>query len=342
MPFVKIGLVLLLALVATLSLAAETAKSRLLVYTALENEQLSPYKKAFEADNPDIEIRWVRDSNGIIAAKLLAEKDNPQADIVWGVAASNLLLLADQGLFLPYAPQDLAQLKPKFRDAADPPRWVGMDAWMAAICFNEIEAAEKRLPRPTSWADLTNPVYRGQIVMPNPASSGTGFLAVSGWLQSMGEQAGWAFLDKLNLNVASYVHSGAKPCKMAAAGEFPIGISIDYTGVEQLNEGAPLAVILPSEGSGWEIEATAIIARSKNIEQAKRLADWAASKKANQLYMRYYAVAAFKGVTAKIANYPPNAEASMIAINDFLWAAKQRDSILAEWTRRYQGKGGTP
>ena len=69
-----------LAGVAAVALAATPAfaqKTRLTVYTALENDQLDPFKKAFEADNPAIEIAWVRDSTGVVAAKLIAEKDNP-------------------------------------------------------------------------------------------------------------------------------------------------------------------------------------------------------------------------------------------------------------------------
>src|SRR5438445_13225426 len=85
------------ALVGTAALAAVALatpafaqKTKLTVYTALENDQLEPFKKAFEADNPTIEIAWVRDSTGVVSAKLIAEKDNPRADIIWGLAASNL------------------------------------------------------------------------------------------------------------------------------------------------------------------------------------------------------------------------------------------------------------
>ncbi|MEY2345300.1 ABC transporter substrate-binding protein [Proteus mirabilis] len=74
------------------------------------------------------------------------------------------------------------------------------------------------LSKPTSWQDLTKPEYKGKIVMPNPASSGTGFLDVSAWLQIFGEQEGWAYMDKLHQNIGQYVHSGSKPCKMAASG----------------------------------------------------------------------------------------------------------------------------
>jgi iron(III) transport system substrate-binding protein len=316
------------------SLAAEA----LSVYTAFENEQLAPYKKAFEAAHPDIEVKWVRDSTGIVTARLLAEKAKPQADIVWGLAASSLLLLEKEGLLEPYAPKGIENLKPEYRSPKSPPTWVGVDAWMAAICYNTIESQKKGLPQPASWDDLLNPVYKGQLVMPNPASSGTGFLAVSGWLQQMGEEKAWAYMDKLNENIASYTHSGSKPCKQAAAGEYALGISIEYTGASLKTKGAPIEVILPKPGSGWDMEATAIIKGTSKMNAAKALADFAASKEANELYNNYYAVVAHKDVSKEIPNYPKNAEQMMMANNDFEWAAANRDRILAEWTKRYDAK----
>ena len=64
-----------LAGIAAAALAATPAfaqKTKLTVYTALENDQLDPFKKAFEADNPTIEIAWVRDSTGVVFAVLVA------------------------------------------------------------------------------------------------------------------------------------------------------------------------------------------------------------------------------------------------------------------------------
>jgi iron(III) transport system substrate-binding protein len=148
-----------------------SAATKLTVYTALENEQLEPYKKAFEADNPGVEVRWVRDSTGVITARLLAEKDNPQADVVWGVAASSLMILDQGGLLQPYAPKGYDALKASFKDAKTPPTWVGMDAWLGAICYNTAEAAREKLPAPASWADLLKPVYKGKLRRPAPATS---------------------------------------------------------------------------------------------------------------------------------------------------------------------------
>jgi iron(III) transport system substrate-binding protein len=187
-------------------------KTRLTVYTAMENDQLGPYKQAFEADNPNTEIVWVRDSTGVVTARFLAEKDNPRADIIWGLAASSLALFDAQGLLEPYTPAGANALKPMFRSGKNPDPWVGMDAFLAVVCFNTAEAAKGNAPKPASWNDLTNAAYRGKVVMPHPASSGTGYLTIAAWLQLMGEEKGWQFMDKLHENIAVYTHSGSAPC----------------------------------------------------------------------------------------------------------------------------------
>ena len=317
--------------------SALAQKTRVTVYTALENDQLAPYKAALEKDVPGVEIAWVRDSTGVITARLLAEKDNPRADVVWGLSASSILLFKQNNMLQPYTPKGVQGIKPVFRDAAEPMNWTGMDAYLSVVCFNNPEAAKVNAPKPTSWADLANPAYKGQIVMPNPASSGTGYLTIAAWLQVMGEQAGWAFMDKLHENVAVYTHSGSAPCVQAAKGERMIGIGFDMRGAREKTQGAPIDLILPKEGAGWEMEASALIKGTKNAEAAQKILDWTVSKSANELYGKYYAIVAHPEVKAAPPNYPANAEQMMVK-NDLDWMARERERILKEWTRRYDGK----
>ncbi len=321
-----------------LGYTAAQAKTDLLVYTAVEADELKMFKKAFEKKNPDINIKWVRDSTGIITAKLLAEKNNPKADIVWGVAATSLLFLAKEGYFQPYAPKGVAKLDKIYYDQNNnPPVWVGQRAWIASVCYNTVEAKKYKLPPPKSWQDLTKAVYKGHVIMPNPNSSGTGFLDVSSWLQIWGEKKGWSYMDGLHQNIARYTHSGSKPCKLAAAGEIPIGISFAYRGAKSKNKGAPIEVIAPKEGLGWDLEALAIVKGTKNLKAAQALADWSVTREANEIYNREYAVVAMPGVAKPVKNFPPGILTKLIK-NDFLWAAANRKMILSEWQKRYDSK----
>jgi len=316
---------------------AAAQKTELLVYTALETDQLKAYQEAFNKAHPDIAIKWVRDSTGIITAKILAEKANPQADVVMGLAASSLVLFDVEGMLLPYAPKNIGAIKAQYKDPKSPPAWFGMDVWGATVCFNTVEAAKQNLPKPETWKDLTKPVYKGKIVMPNPASSGTGFFDVAAWLQLWGETDGWKYMDALHENIAQYTHSGSKPCVMAGSGEFPIGISFEYRANTIKAKGGPIDLIFPKEGLGWDLEAVGIMKNTKKLDAAKTFADWSSSKEANELYAANFAIVAVPGVAKPLPNIPADYE-QRLAKNDFAWSAKNRERILAEWTKRYDSK----
>ena len=326
-----------LAAAALLATPALAQKTKLTVYSGLEADQVTAYKAAFEAANPDIEIAWVRDSTGVITARILAEKDNPRADMIWGLGASSVALFDSMGLLEPYAPKGLDQIKQTFRSPKNPPAWTGMDAWLAVMCFNTVEGAKKNLPKPAAWADLGNPVYKDSIVMPNPASSGTGYQAVYAWIQIMGEKAAWEFMDKLHQNIAVYTHSGSAPCVQSAKGERVVGIGFDMRGAREKTAGAPIDIILAKEGAPWDMEATAIVKGTKNLAAAQKLADFAISKGAYELYGKYYAIVGYPGMNPAPPNYPPSADAAMAKI-DLGKMGQERAKILAEWTKRYDAK----
>jgi iron(III) transport system substrate-binding protein len=317
--------------------AAAAQKTQLLVYTALETDQLKAYEQGFYREVNDVEIRWVRDSTGVVIAKLLAEKGNPQADVVMGVAASGLALLDQNGMLHPYAPLNLDAIMSKYRDPRNPPAWWGMDVYGATVCFNTVEAKKRNMPKPETWRDLLKPVYKGQVVMPNPASSGTGYFDVAAWLSMWGDKGGWEYMDKLHENIAMYTHSGSKPCNMSATGEFVIGISFEYRAHSNKAKGAPIELVFPKEGLGWDLEAFAIHKGTKKLEAAKKLADWASSKNAMILYGKNFAITAQPGVAEPLANIPKDYESRLVKM-DFNWSAKNRERILAEWNKRYNAK----
>lgn len=352
---------LLLALSALNLLAQDSGT--LTIYTALEDDQIQAYLAPFNAQYPNITVNIVRDSTGVVTARLLAEKENPQADLIWGLAATSLLVLDGEGMLEPYAPAGLEKVEAKFRDPREVPTWVGIDAWETVFCVNTIEIERLGLTMPTSWADLIKPEYEGYIVMPNPNSSGTGFLSVAALLQMadaegniqtlIGEEAaemldyavvedvtelsGWSYIDALDKNIAVYTHSGSKPCRMAGAGEYPIGISFGYRAIRQANNGEPIEGVWPAEGSGWDLEANALIKKDTINPAAYTFLDWAISEEAMALYATNYPITAFNTGLPVPAGYPENA-VDLLIDNDLYWAAENRQAILTEWLARYDAK----
>ena len=177
-------------------------------------------------------------------------------------------------------------------------------------------------------------LYKGEIVMPNPASSGTGYLSVASILQRMKEAEGWKYLDALDKNMAEYTKSGSKPCKDAAAGERAVGVSFEYVAMKMKKDGAPVEMVLPKEGSGYEIEANGLTKKGKSNAAAKQFLDWAISDEAMALYAKYFAAVSVAGFP--VPEGLPKDISKVVYPNDFDWSAKNRDRILAEWSKRYQ------
>jgi len=144
-------------------------------------------------------------------------------------------------------------------------------------------------------------------------------------------------MDPLHKNIAYYTHSGSKPCKNAARGELTIGVSFAFLGAKSKSEGAPLEIVIPSEGIGWDAEAAAIVAGTDYEDEAKKLLDYAISEQAMEEYNVGYAVLANPGIAKPVKNYTEVVEAAMID-NNFEWSVANRERILAEWAKRYEGK----
>jgi iron(III) transport system substrate-binding protein len=308
-------------------------KQTVVIYTAIENEQIAEYRKSYEKVLPNIDVKMLRFSTGDISARFMAEKDNMQADIIWGVAATNMLQFKHAGLLEAYAPKGLERVQPLFRDKSSPPSWVGIDIYMTAFCFNTEVAKKNNLPKPDSWADLAKPVYKGHLVMPNPASSGTGYLSVASILQRMGEEKGWKYLDSIHPNMAEYTKSGSKPCKDTASGERAVGVSFEYVALEMKKKGAPVEMILPKEGSGYEIEANGLTKKGAKNPAAKQFLDWAISDDSLRLVAQFFAAVSVPGFP--VPEGLPKDISKVVYPNDFDWSAKNRDRILAEWQKRY-------
>lgn len=310
------------------------------VYTALEDELVTEYLADFQAKHPNIKVNVIRESTGIITARLLAEKENPQADAVWGTAASSLLVLDANGQLEAYSPKGVETIAPKFKSDKSVPTWVGIDAWETAFIVNTVELAKLGLSVDDikSYNDLLRPELKGKIVMSNPNSSGTGLLTVTGVLQlnDKNTNGGWEYLKKLHENIDQYVHSGSKPAKMAASGETVVGVSFGYAGISQAQKGAPVVTIFPVEGSGWDMEANALIKKNSINPAAKTFLDWAISDDAMNLYKKNYPIIA----TGKGGNYDgfDFDPIKQLIDSDFTWVASNRDDILNNWITLFDGK----
>jgi iron(III) transport system substrate-binding protein len=310
---------------------------KITAYTSYEEDELAAFLEAMKTDLPDVEVDVLRLSTGDLMARMLAEADNPKHDVIWGWAATSMVDPRIMEMIEPYSPAEVDKVPARFRDKDG--HWFATTGYMGAYCVNNEEMSKDNLAMPSSWQDLIKPEYEGKLVMPNPASSGTGYLHVASILQMMGEEDGWAYLDALDKNMDQYIKSGSKPCNAASAGENAIGISFALRAIKNIDEGYPITMVIPSEGAGHELEANALMKSSQNKEDAKKFLDWTVSKGAEAEYNKWKSIVTMQGREMpekfKNAGLPDDISTVLFEV-DYAWAAENRDRILAEWQKRYE------
>jgi iron(III) transport system substrate-binding protein len=167
-----------------------------------------------------------------------------------------------------------------------------MDLFAAVVCYNTVEGQKKNIPQPKSWADLTKPVYKGQITMPNPASSGTGFFDVTAWLQTMGEANGWKYMDQLHENIAQYTHSGSKPCRQAGRGRVRGRHLVRLPRQRREGQGRAGRARVPEGGAGLGPRGLGHREDHEEDGRGEEADGLDATKEANQAYAKNFAIVA--------------------------------------------------
>jgi iron(III) transport system substrate-binding protein len=321
------GSILIMMFLPAICMTAE----KVTVYTSLETDETVKYLEIARKDLPDLDINIIRLSTGELGARMLAEKNNPQADCIWGWAVTNMEQFIPAGMIEPYKPKGVEKLDQRFVHPKD--YYTGIDYYIAAFCVNTKVLQEKGLPMPKGWNDLLNPKFKGLIAMPNPVASGTGFLQIASLLQMYGakegKEDGWEFLKKLDKNMGEYIKSGSRPAKMTAQGEFAVGASFDFPVAQQKKEGFPVEVVFPAEGAGYEVEANALLKGAKNPNAGKKFLDWAISANAMKGYSEFKLGVTLPGIPTR-PDLPKLSEIKLYPM-DFAWQAKNRDEILKKW-----------
>jgi iron(III) transport system substrate-binding protein len=323
-----------LALAAPLTAAAQ---GELVVYCTVQEEWCRPMVTAFEKAT-GIKVLMTRKSSGEFYAQIKAEAANPRGDIWWGGTGDPHLQAAEEGLTLEYKSPKLAELQDWAVRQAEQSKYrtVGVYAGALGYSYNTEQLKKNRVPEPKCWSDLTKPMYKDEIQVANPNSSGTSYTMLATLVQLMGEDKAFEYMKSLHKNINQYTKSGAAPARAAAVGETLIGITFQHDAVVQAVGGAPVAIVSPCEGTGYEIGSMSIIKGAKNLENAKKWYDWALTPEAQSIGAQ--AKVSYQVPSNKNASAPPQApKFSEIKFINYDFAkygsSAERTRLLAKWDK---------
>lgn len=265
--------------------AQAEAKGRLVVYCSATNEMCEAVTKSFETKF-DVKTSFIRNGSGSTFAKVEAEKNNPQADVWYGGTFDPQAQAAELGLLQAYRSPNVDQVVERFQDPAKVKGNYVSAIYMGILGFGVNTERLKKLginEVPKCWKDLTDPRLKGEIQVADPQSSGTAYTAIATFVQLWGDQAAFDYFKQLHPNVSQYTKSGVTPSRNTARGETTVGIGFLHDYAVEKKNGAPIEMIVPCEGTGYELGGLSIIKGARNLDNAKLFVDYVLSKEGQEV-----------------------------------------------------------
>jgi iron(III) transport system substrate-binding protein len=325
----------LLAASATLLFAqAAQAQGNLTLYCSVQEEWCRAMVTAFERST-GIKVAMTRKSSGETYAQIKAEASNPRGDVWWGGTGDPHLQAAEEGLTQEYKSPMLAQLHDWAVRQAEQAKFrtVGIYAGALGFAYNTEQLARRKVAEPKCWADLLDAKLKDEVQVADPNSSGTSYTMLATIVQLMGEDKGFDYLKKVHRNINQYTKSGAAPAKATALGETTVGIAFMHDLVAMVVEKAPMKVVAPCEGTGYEIGSMSLIKGARNLDNAKKWFDFALTPDAQALgaQNKQYQVPSNKN--APISPHSPKLADIKLINYDFAkyGSSAERRRLLAKW-----------
>lgn len=296
------------------------------------------YAELFDAFSQEVnaKVEFLSMSSGEVIARIEAEGGKPMADLWFGGGLDAFMAAKESGLLEQYLPKEADKVDSRFIDSDN--FWLSKGLTVVGFLVNEELLQEKNLEVPTTWAELVDPKYKDEIIMSNPAISGTNYGAVKGILDMMGEEAGWEFLSKLNDNIPFYGKRGKDPEEKTVAGEFSIGIIPADKGSFDVAVKNNLTVIYPEDGIPWVPEGVAIFKGGDGVDIAKAFVDFMLrdenQKKLSELDGKDSAQMIKEGIEGYDLGLPED----KLIDQDISTFGSMRESILTKWEELTKGK----
>jgi iron(III) transport system substrate-binding protein len=324
-------LILVVALTPVFAAGGQEKQETLTVYVGLLEEHGAAVCQAFEKAS-GIKTQYVRMSGGEIYARIKAERQNPQASVWYGGGSLTFIEAANDGLLENYISPNAAIIDPKFKDPNG--AWTGIYSGYLGFYADGDWLKKNNVAMPTSWDDLLNPKFKGEIVMAHPGSSSTSYNLLTTILQLYGEEKGWEYLVKLNNNVRQYTKSGSAGGRMVQLHETALTIGYLHDAVAFKREGYNhIEISAPKEGTGYEIGAVGIIKGAPQLEAAKKFVDFVLTVEAQEIGQTVNALQFLTNPNAKAPAEVESIKNTKLIDQDDAWSGAHRSEFLDKFNQ---------
>ena len=317
--------IVLAAVTSMLFATGASDNTSVIIYTSTEDFRTEHMQKLLKEKFPKYDITVQVLPTGNHAAKLKAEGTQTEADIILNLETGYLMTL--ESIMADLSSFDLSEYLPDMVPASK--RFLPWDKSSGAIVINRQKLVNAGLPIPASYQDLLNPAYKGLISMPNPKTSATGYMFLVSLINAMGEDAAFAYFDKLAQNILQFTTSGSGPVNALIQGEVAIGLGMTITAVQAINtRKIPLELHFFAEGAPFNTSSYGIIKGKENRPVVREVFKFVMDKLVKDDKELFCPEAIFKNQPNNIPNYPKNIKyANMKGFFD----QSLKEKLLARW-----------
>ena len=319
-----LSLVLVVLLLASMFAGCKAKKETVTIYSCANDKRIANMTEVLQAKFPQYDIIVEYQGTSKLAAKLLAEGKETDADIIHDMLSLNMDALNNEGILADLSFVDTSAFLDNLNMSNN---YIVECVTSGAVVVNNAVLKAKNLPAPTSYEDLLKPEYKGLISMPDPKASGTGYMFVKCLVNTMGEKEALDYFKKLSENVLQFTSSGNGPINALMQQEVAIGLCMTQNAVTQLDEGADLSILFFEGGAPLSVYSQSIVAGKETNEAVKEVFEYMVDE------FKYLEMEKFGGeqihkdkvYTSK--NYPTDIVLADMGVNTL--AEKER--LLALW-----------
>jgi len=249
-----------------------------IVYVSHDQVFSEPILKDFEKDT-GVKVRAIYDTEETRSAgamnRLIAEKNNPQADVYWANEPIRAEVLRQRGIAMPYVSPNAQGIPASFKDPNG--YWTGFAARARVFIVNKNAGA-----KPESVLAYAAPQWRAKTVIANPLF-GTTTAEIAALFVLWGDERAQAFMDALKANAVKMSPSNGDSADLVARGEFAFSLVDSDDVVSRVRQHLPIELVYPDQGAdglGCFLvpNAVVLIAGAPHAELGKRLIDYLLSK----------------------------------------------------------------
>jgi iron(III) transport system substrate-binding protein len=314
----------------------------LTIYSPNSDGEVDSMIPAFE-EATGIKVDLISAGTGDCLTRIDAEKENPQADVLWG-GMNYGVYVQYPTLWEEYVSENDAKLPEGYQNTTGYFTNYTLSG-SAALLLNTDIFEELGLSTDdfTSYEDLLWPELKGRIAMGDPTASSSAWAELSNMLLVKGDEAyddkAWMWVDSFMDNLDGIILSSSSAIyKGTSTGEYAVGVTYEDPAVSLLTDGATnLVLVYPEEGSVWLPAAAAIVKNAPNMDNAKLFLDFISSDEGQQIVAGGTTRPANVNFNNSNENMKPFSEIT-IAFEDIPFVAENKTDWQAKWSDMWTSK----